>query len=148
MKKTLSFILCFIFVSSSIVTAIALSPRSGIDNNKYIRLDQTGIYDGFLGFQVKGNWTEIGTINGSYYLRNRFGRFNGKWSIKLKNDTITGTMKGRFGKRFLIGLIAIDGFDRSMSIIGFININVMEMTIHGRFMPLIGPPLSYRGVYN
>jgi hypothetical protein len=145
MKKIFILALCLILTSTSIVTATTLSSIANTKMQTPIVLNQTGTFEGSIGFRAKGNWTEVGILDGTYDFRNRFGRFDGEWSIQLKNKSATGTMKGRFGKHILIGRITIEGKERAMPIIGFLGFR--NETFFGRFMPLIGPALYFKGEY-
>jgi hypothetical protein len=145
MKKLFILWLCVFLTSTAIVTA---SPFISIENLKIQTptfLDPTGNFDGSIGHGRQGNWTEVGLINGTYDLGNRFGRFNGEWAIDLQNRSATGTMRGGFGRHILIGRITIDGRDRGLPIIGFIGFR--NESFFGRFMSLIGPALYFQGTF-
>jgi hypothetical protein len=147
MKKIgVTIVICFLLViTPSIVTATSLPTVVNINTHTHNVLSQNGTFDGSIGFRRQGNWTSIGTINGNYVLQNRFGRFNGEWSIQRQNESKTGIMRGRFGKHLLIGRITIDDTNRTLPIIGFIGFR--NETFFGRFMSLVGPALYFKGTY-
>jgi hypothetical protein len=145
LKKLLVLSLCVVLASTSIVTASPLFSMTRTKMQTPTVLDPTGTFDGSIGYQRQGNWTEVGTISGTYELQNRFSRFNGEWSIQLQNRSATGTMRGGFGRHILIGRITIEGRDRALPIIGFIGFR--NETFFGRFMSLIGPALYFQGTY-
>ena len=86
MKKLSIFLLFVVLAGSSISTATSLSLMANMKTQTLTVLDPTGTFDGSIGHRRQGNWTAIGAINGTYLLRNRFGRFNGEWSIHLQNQ--------------------------------------------------------------
>jgi len=108
------------------------------------QLDPTGTYDGTIGYRRGGNWTAVGTINGTYELRNRGGRFTGDWTIHLQNTTANGTMRGIFHKPFFIGRVAVEG-GRHTPIVGFLVSR--NNTFGGRFMAPVGPALYFKGTF-
>ena len=145
MKNIKLLVLCVILVSSSIASASTTYSKDNIKMQSSTILNTIGTFEGSIGFRARVNLTEVGTFNGTYEMRNRFGRYNGIWSIQLENQSASGTMIGGFGKHILIGRISIDGRDRMLPIIGFIGFR--NETFVGRFMSLIGPALYFQGTH-
>jgi hypothetical protein len=104
----------------------------------------TGSFEGSMGPRPHGNQT-VGTISGTYKLRNHGGRFNGDWNITLQNNSVSGTMKGVFARHFIFGKIIVAGTGRTMQIVGFLRVN--NETFAGRFMAPVGPALYFWGTY-
>jgi hypothetical protein len=145
LKNIKILVLCVVLVGTSIASASPISSIENLQMDSSSVLDPNGTFDGFIGFRQQGNWTTVGTINGTYELRNRFGRFNGAWSIQHQNQSASGTMRGGFGKQILIGRITIEGRNRTMPIIGFIGFR--NEIFFGRYMSLVGPALYFKGTY-
>ena len=147
MKKLSILIICFLLASTSIVTAAPTYSISNLNMQTKTVFSSNGTFMGSIGVTRQGNWTEVGSLNGNYQIGNRFGRFNGEWSIQLPNQNATGTMRGIFLRYFLLGRINVDGTGRTLPIIGFIGFNDTALTFRGRFMSLAGPALYFRGTY-
>jgi hypothetical protein len=143
MKKILILAICVLFASVSIATSMPLSPVAKTQTPKF--LAQSGTFDGSIGFRAQGNWTSVGTLTGTYEQRARGYRFDGTWTIQKQNQTITGTMRGIFGKHILIGRITADASGKSLPIVGFITFK--EGNFGGRFMAPVGPALYFKGTY-
>ena len=140
MKKILILAVCLILASIPAITA-ATAPRTQTQPI----LAPTGSFAGTIGYKNSGgNWTAVGTINGTYTLRTHGGRFTGNWSITLQNTSASGTMRGAFLKPFFIGRAAItDG--RHAPIVGFLFSR--NDTFAGRFMSVAGPALYFKGTF-
>jgi hypothetical protein len=141
MKKIATISVCLLFIAVSIAVA---APTVNQQTTQLMPLNPTGTFEGFLGFKRQGqNATIVGTISGTYELRNRGGRFTGDWEAKNR----TGTFRGRFFRIFLIGKIttSVNGTEKSAPIVGFIK--GKEGQFGGRFMAPIGPALYFWGEY-
>ncbi len=143
MKKILILAICVLFASMSIATAMPFSSVAKTQTPAI--LAQSGTFDGSIGYKAQGNWTEVGTLTGTYEQRARGYRFDGTWAIEGQNQTWTGTMRGVFGRHILIGRVTIEGRDRNVPIIGFIGFK--EGNFAGRFMAPVGPALYFKGTY-
>ncbi len=108
-------------------------------------LTVAGSFEGSIGPRPHGNQT-VGSITGSYELRNRGGRFNGNWSISVQNTSKSGTMRGAFVRIFFIGRVTIEGVNRTVPIIGFLR--HVNGSFVGRFMAPVGPALYFWGTYS
>jgi hypothetical protein len=142
MKKLSIIVICVLFASISIATAMPFSIEK-IQTPKI--LAQNGTFDGTIGYRAYGNWIDVGTINGTYEQKVRSYRFNGAWTIQRQNQTFTGTMRGIFRRHILIGRVTVEGYNRALPIIGFIGFR--EGNFIGRFMAPIGPALYFKGTY-
>ncbi len=142
MRKLLIIAICVLFASVSIATAMPFS----IEKTQTQILAQSGTFDGTIGYRAQGNWTAVGTINGTYEQRTRGYRFDGTWTLQGQNQTFAGTMRGVFGRRILIGRVTAEGYNRTLPVIGFIVFK--EGNFGGRFMAPIGPALYFKGTYN
>jgi len=141
MKKIAIISLCLLLAGVSIAAA---APGMRQQTTQTTTLNPTGTFDGNIGYKRQGqNATIIGTISGTYELRNRGGRFTGEWVT----ENYTGTMKARFGKHILIGKIStmVNGTEKSLPIVGFIG--AKDSQFIGRFMAPIGPALYFWGTY-
>jgi hypothetical protein len=107
-------------------------------------LNLTGEFDGNIGYKLPDqDATIIGTISGTYEIRDKGGIFSGDWAT----DNRTGTFRGVFGKNILIGKIAtlVDGTEKSLPIVGFYGGKNGQFI--GRFMAPVGPALYCWGNY-
>jgi hypothetical protein len=143
MKKILIIVIFVLFASISITTAIPLSSIAKTQTPTI--LAQTGTFDGTIGYRAQGNWTAVGILTGTYEQRARGYKFDGSWTVQGQNKTLTGTMKGVFGKHVLFGRITVEGRDRVLPIVGFITFK--EGNFGGRFMAPVGPALYFKGTY-
>jgi hypothetical protein len=139
MKKIMIVGICLLFIGVSFAAAVP-----GI-KQQTVRLGTSGAFDGNIGYKRQGqNATIVGTITGTYEMKNRGGRFTGDWATA----NYSGTLKGRFGKHLLIGKVSamINGTEKSLPIIGFIG--AKDSQFLGRFMAPVGPALYFWGTYN
>ena len=143
MKKILILAICVLFASVSIATAIPLPSVAKTQTSTI--LAQSGTFDGTIGYRAQGNWTAVGTLTGTYEQRVRGYKFDGTWTLQGQNQTLTGTMKGVFGRHILLGRVTVEGRDRALPVIGFIAFT--EDHFNGRFMAPIGPALYFKGTY-
>jgi len=107
-------------------------------------LNLTGEFDGNIGYKLPDqDATTVGTISGTYEIRDKGGIFSGDWAT----DNRTGTFRGVFGKNILIGKIAtlVDGTEKSLPIVGFYGGKNGQFI--GRFMAPVGPALYFWGNY-
>jgi len=107
-------------------------------------LNLTGEFDGNIGYKLPDQEaTIVGTISGTYEIRDKGGIFSGDWAT----DNRTGTFGGVFGKNILIGKIAtlVDGTEKSLPIVGFYREKNGQFI--GRFMAPVGPALYCWGNY-
>ena len=142
MKKLLVISTIFIlFLSMAMVTAV--EPRI----KDPIVLDPTGSFLGYIGMPKQQDPIIIGNISGEYKMRNRGGGFSGTWDINLKNHNGSGTIRGLFGKHIFLGKLSIEGFNRSLPVIGFIGFNTENQTFKGRAMSIIGPAPYFWGTF-
>jgi hypothetical protein len=105
-------------------------------------VQSSGSFTGSIGPRLHSNLT-IGTILGTYHMRNRGGRFSGEWNVFYQNVSKTGTMRGMFSRFFVIGRITIDGMNRTLPIVGFIRFT--NGSFRGRGMAPRGPALFFWG---
>ena len=141
MKKIAIIAICLLFLGVSIGAA---TPKLTQQTIQMTPLTPTGTFEGNVGYKRPNqNATIVGTINGTYEMRNRGGRFTGDWTTENR----TGTMRGAFGRHFLIGRIStmVNGTQRSLPIIGFIFMNSTHF--FGRFMSFVGPALYFGGTH-
>ncbi|MDH7517277.1 MAG: hypothetical protein QHH19_02925 [Candidatus Thermoplasmatota archaeon] len=141
MRKLSIIAVCFLLATVSIATASTIS----IEKTQASFLAQNGTFDGTIGYHVNGNWTAIGTINGTYQQRLRGYRFDGTWTLQGQNQTFVGTMRGVFRRHILLGRVTAEGYERTLPIIGFIGFK--EGNFVGRFMAPVGPALYFKGTY-
>ncbi len=141
MKKILTLSLCLLFIGVAVAAATpALTPQ--ITNTAPTLAG--GTFVGNIGYKRQGeNATIVGTINGTYEMRARGGRFMGDWAT----DNRTGTMRGGFARHFLIGRITllVNGSERTVPIVGFLR--AVDGQFIGRFMAPVGPALYFWGEY-
>ena len=140
MKKIAIISLCLL-LGVSIATA---APGLTQQTIQKMPITQTGTFNGNIGYKRQGqNATIVGTISGTYDLRNRSGRFTGDWVTKNR----TGTFRGGFGRHILIGKITtlVNGTEKSLPIVGFIGGKNGQFI--GRFMAPVGPALYFWGNY-
>ena len=107
-------------------------------------LNLTGEFDGNIGYKLPDqDATTVGTISGTYEIRDKGGIFSGDWAT----DNRIGTFRGVFGKNILIGKIAtlVDGTEKSLPIVGFYGGKNGRFV--GRFMTPVGPALYFWGNY-
>jgi hypothetical protein len=141
MKKIGIIFVCLLFFCASIVAA---APGLSQQHRQTQPVFSDGIFDANIGYKRQGqNATIVGTMNGTYELRTRGGRFIGDWSTENR----TGTLRGIFGRHLLVGRIStmINGTQRSLPIVGFLR--AYNNTLLGRFMAPIGPALYFWGTY-
>ncbi|MBN1280809.1 MAG: hypothetical protein JXA00_04085 [Candidatus Thermoplasmatota archaeon] len=139
MKKIAIVTICLLLIGVGIAAAAPQQQQQTVPVNP-----TDGTFDGNVGYKRPGqNATIVGTIAGTYTMKNRGGRFNGDWAT----ENYSGTLKGAFGRHLLIGRISmmINGTERSLPIIGFIGYRDSQFL--GRFMSLIGPALYFWGTY-
>jgi hypothetical protein len=140
MKKIVIVSLCLLFVGVSIAAA-----APGVTQQKIqtLLVSSGGTFEGNIGKRPNQNTTIVGTLNGTYQMRNRGGRFIGDWQTENR----TGTMRGAFGRHLLIGRIStmVNGTMRSFPIVGFLR--VQNNSFIGRFMAPVGPALYFWGNY-
>ncbi|MBN1861554.1 MAG: carboxypeptidase regulatory-like domain-containing protein [Candidatus Thermoplasmatota archaeon] len=119
--------------------------RLGGGNNSQVHvavIPSSGSFNGSMGPRLHSNLT-VGTIWGTYQMRNRGGRFTGEWNVFYQNVSKTGTMRGMFLRFFVIGRITIDEMNRTLPIIGFIRFT--NGSFVGRCMAPRGPALYFWG---
>lgn len=140
MKKIALVGICLLLLGVSIAAA---APGQKYQAPQTTTLDPTGTFDGSVGYRRADNTTIVGTITGTYEMRNRGGRFTGEWAT----ENYTGTMKARFGRHILVGKIStmVNGTEKSLPIVGFIG--AKDGQFLGRFMAPIGPALYFWGTY-
>jgi hypothetical protein len=141
MKKITIICLGLLFIGVSIAAA---APGLTSQLTQTMPLAQNGTFEGNVGYKRQGqNATIVGTITGTYEMRNRGGRFTGDWATENR----TGTFRGAFGRHFLIGRISItvNETERTVPIVGFLR--VQDGQFIGRFMAPVGPALYFWGEY-
>lgn len=131
--------LCVLFASMSIATAAPLRTK------EMNVLNSDGTFSGYIGIPRQQDPIVMGTISGTYQLRNRGGVFNGDWAIDYQNRSGAGTVHGWFGRHILLGRIS--GENRTLPIIGFIGFNTTSHEFIGRAMSFVGPALYFWGTY-
>lgn len=141
MKKIAIVCVCLLFLGIALVSAAPTQKQHA----QVFTLDPTGTFEGSIGVpEHQGqNATIVGTMNGTYWLRNRGGRFTASWETENR----TGTLRGGFGRHLLIGRIStmVNGTERSLPIVGFLKTQDNEFI--GRSMSFIGPALYFWGTY-
>ena len=141
MKKKLSMVSLCLLIGVSIAAATPRIPQQATET---IMLDPTGTFDGNIGYKRQDqNATIVGTISGTYEIRNRGGLFIGD----LVTENRTGTFRGVFGRNILIGKITIlvNGTEKVLPIVGFYGGRNGQFI--GRFMAPVGPALYFWGNY-
>ncbi|PNX48666.1 MAG: hypothetical protein BV459_01925 [Thermoplasmata archaeon M11B2D] len=142
MRKITTIGMCFVFLGVSIASAAADLTQQ---HPQCLTIDPTGTFQGNIGIpEHQGqNETIVGTINGSYWLRVRGGRFTSDW----QTDNRTGTIRGVFGRHLLVGRIStmVNDTERSLPIVGFLK--AQNYSFIGRFMAPVGPALYFWGTY-
>ncbi len=141
MKKILTVSLCLLFMGVSLATATPMLTSQTI---KTFPLAQNGAFTAHIGYKRPSqNATVVGTMNGTYEMRARGGRFTGNWYTENK----TGTLRGGFGRHILIGRITIpvNETERTLPVIGFLK--TQDGQFIGRFMAPVGPALYFWGNY-
>jgi len=140
MKKIMTISLCLIFLGVSIAVASpGLTQQTTI-----VPLYLNGTFEGNIGPRPPNqNGSIIGTMNGTYQMRNRGGRFLGEWQTENR----TGSMRGVFGRHLLFGRVStmVNGTLRTLPIVGFLRAN--NNSFVGRFMAPRGPALYFWGTY-
>ena len=141
MKKIITVSLCLLFIGISVAAA-----ESGLTSptTQTLPLAQNGTFEGRIGYKRQGqNATIVGTLNGTYVMRARGGRFTGDWATENR----TGTLRGAFGRHYLVGRIStmVNGTERSLPIVGFLR--AQNNSFVGRFMAPVGPALYFWGDY-
>jgi len=141
MKKIITIGLCLLF---AVVSVVAAAPGITQQKTLPIPLDPDGTFEANIGYRRPGqNATIVGTMNGTYEMRARGGRFIGDWFTENR----TGTLRGGFTRHFLIGRITIlvNETERTLPIIGFLR--AQDGQLLGRFMAPVGPALYFWGAY-
>lgn len=141
MKKILTLSICLLFIG---VTAAAATPALTPEATKMTPTFAGGMFVGSIGYKRQGeNATIVGTINGTYEMRARGGRFNGEWATENRS----GTLRGRFARHYLIGRVTlmVNGTERNVPIVGFLR--AVDGQFIGRFMAPVGPALYFWGDY-
>jgi hypothetical protein len=110
-------------------------------------LDPDGSFSGYIGILKDPDPIIFGNISGEYKMGKRIGGINGSFDISFKNQSVYGTMRCLFGKRIFLGKLAIEGFNRTLPVIGFIQINKDNLTFKGRAMSFKGPAPHFWGTY-
>ena len=126
------------------VSIAAAAPELTQQTTQTTTLDPTGTFDGNIGYKLQGqNATIVGTISGTYEIRNQGGIFSGDWVTENR----TGTFRGVFGRNILIGKITtlVNGTEKSLPIVGFYGGRNGQFI--GRFMAPVGPALYFWGNY-
>ena len=141
MRKLLAiFAVMIVLMSIPIVTAQPISKDAKV-------IDPDGSFSGYIGFPKQQNPVIIGNISGIYKLGKRGGGFNASWDIDYKNHSGSGTVRGFFGKHIMLGKLSVDGFNKTLRVIGFIGFDKVNQTFKGRAMSVIGPALYFWGEY-
>lgn len=133
--------LCLLFVGVSIAAAAPGLTSQTID---ILPLALNGAFTANIGYRRQGqNATIVGTMNGTYEMRARGGRFTGDWATENR----TGTLRGGFGRHILLGRITtmVNGTERSLPVVGFLK--AQDGQFIGRFMAPVGPALYFWGDY-
>jgi len=141
MGKKITIISLCLVLGVSIATAAPTLTQQIIQTTT---VNLTGEFDGNIGYKLPNQDTTIvGTISGTYEIRDKGGIFSGDWAT----DNRTGTFRGVFGKNILIGKIAtlVDGTEKSLPIVGFYGGKNGQFI--GRFMAPVGPALYCWGNY-
>lgn len=141
MGKKIATISLYLLLGVLIFTA---TPSLTQQTTQTTTLNLTGEFDGNIGYKLPDQEaTIVGTISGTYEIRDKGGIFSGDWAT----DNRTGTFKGVFGKNILIGTIAtqVDGTEKSLPIVGFYREKNGQFI--GRFMAPVGPALYCWGNY-
>lgn len=141
MKKCIILGVSLLFLGVSLAAA---APGLTAQLKKQEPLFTDGTFDANIGYKRQGeNATIVGTISGTYEMRNRGGRFSGDWETANR----TGTLRGRFGRHLLVGRIStmVNGTERSLPVVGFLR--AQNNTLIGRFMAPVGPALYFWGTY-
>lgn len=141
MKKIMALSLCLLFMGVSVAVA---APGLTSQPTQTLPLAQNGTFEGNIGYKRQGqNATIVGTMNGTYLMRARGGRFTGDWATENR----TGDLRGAFGRHLLVGRITImvNGTERSLPIVGFLR--AQNNSFIGRFMAPVGPALYFWGDY-
>lgn len=140
MKKFAIIGVCLLFLGVSLAAATPGLTKQLIP----VPVLSDGTFEANIGYKRQGeNATIVGTMNGTYELRNRGGRFTGDWETANR----TGTFRGRFGRHLLVGRIStmVNDTERTLPVIGFLR--AQNNTLIGRFMAPIGPALYFWGTY-
>ena len=141
MVKKIAIISLCLLLGVSITAAV---PTFIQQTTQTTTLNSTGTFDGNIGNRIPNqNATIVGTISGSYEIRDKGGIFTGDWVTENR----TGTFRGLFGRNILIGKITIlvDGTEKSLPIVGFYGDRNGQFI--GRFMAPVGPALYFWGNY-
>jgi hypothetical protein len=126
------------------VSIAAAAPHITQQITQTTTLNLTGEFDGKIGYKLPDqDATIVGTISGTYEIRDKGGIFSGDWATNNR----TGTFRGVFGKNILFGMIAkmVDGTEQSLPIVGFYKCKNGQFI--GRFMAPVGPALYFGGNY-
>ncbi len=140
MKKLAIIGICILFIGVTIAAATPTLTK----NASPVTLNSTGAFQANIGYKRQGqNATVVGTMNGTYEMRARGGRFIGNWYTENR----TGTIRGGFLRHFLIGRITIlvNETERTLPIVGFLR--AQDGQLIGRFMAPVGPALYFWGDY-
>jgi hypothetical protein len=141
MKKIMTVSLCLLFIGVSVAAA---APVITNQVSQTTPLDPTGTFEANIGYKRQGqNATVVGTMNGTYEMKARGGRFTGDWCTENR----TGTLRGGFARHFLVGRITItvNETERTVPIVGFLK--AQDGQFIGRFMAPVGPALYFWGDY-
>jgi hypothetical protein len=141
MKKIMALSLCLLFMGVSVAAA---APGLTFQTTQTLPVAQNGTFEGSIGYKRQGqNATIVGTMNGTYLMRARGGRFTGDWATENR----TGNLRGAFGRHYLVGriIIMVNGTERSLPIVGFLR--AQNNSFIGRFMAPVGPALYFWGDY-
>ncbi len=140
MRKLVIIGVCLLFIGITIATAAPTLTK----NTPLVALNPTGAFQANIGYRRPGqNATVAGTMNGTYEMRARGGRFMGNWYTENR----TGALRGGFLRHVLIGRITIliNETERTLPIVGFLR--AKDGQLIGRFMAPVGPALYFWGDY-
>ena len=139
----------FFAISAIIILLVSISMASAVQiktkDAKLIEAD--GSFTGFIGVPKQQDPIIMGNISGVYLIRNKGGAFNASWDINYENKTGSGTVRGVFGKKILLGKLSADGYNKTLPIIGFIGFDKNNQTFIGRAMSVVGPAIYFWGTY-
>ena len=141
MRKLLAIsVILIVLMSIPIVTAQPIMKDARV-------IDPDGSFSGYIGIPKQQDPIIMGNISGVYKLRNRVGVFNASWDIDYKNHSGSGIVRGIFGKHIMLGKLFVEGFNKTLRVIGFIGFDKVNQTFKGRAMSIIGPALYFWGTY-
>ena len=142
MKKLLAIMSLFIILGAMSGTGISITQHKILP---ITASNETGTFDGEIGYLRDKEWVSVGDISGTYELKARAGIINGQWNIPEKD--VSGTMRVIFAKHFLIGRVTFDETGKRAPIVGFIGFKEEIKEFGGRFMSIVGPALYFKGTY-